>query len=236
MDSSQKRLTAVIVEDEEGPRQLLKRLLERKHSDVIELIAEADSGPAALSLCEERQPDIIFLDLHLPGFDGFDLLAQLRTETHVIITTGDAKHAVEAYRANAVDYLLKPIDPEQLKDAIQRVASAIASERIVRLLCKDRDATKIVHTDDILFIQADGGYTNVVTESGYYLLNDSLASLAERLPEHFVRVHRTTIVNVRHVTGISSGNDLVLVGSQRRDVAISRRHLREFRRKLMYCQ
>jgi DNA-binding LytR/AlgR family response regulator len=230
-----RKLTAIIVEDEAGPRQLLRRLLERRHSEVIQIIGEAETGPAALALCEEHQPDVLFLDLHLPGFDGFDLLSQLRTETHVVITTGDSQQAVEAYRANAVDYLLKPIDPEQLRDAVERVAKAIASEKMVRLLCRDRDATKVVHTDDVLSIQADGGYTNVQTAHAYYLINDSRATLAERLPDHFVRVHRTTIVNIRHVTGLSKGNDFVLLG-QDREVAISRRHLREFRRKLTYAK
>jgi two-component system, LytTR family, response regulator len=231
-----RKLRTIIVEDEQGPRQLLKRLLERRHSDVIEIIAEAETGPAALALCEEHQPDVLFLDLHLPGFDGFELLAQLRSETHVVITTGDTQQAVEAYRANAVDYLLKPVDPEQLRDAVTRVASAIASERLVRLLCRDRDATKVVHLDDVLFIQADGGYTNVQTDGSYFLINESLIALEGRLPDQFVRVHRTTIVNVRHVTGLSKGNDFVSFGRNGHEVAVSRRHLREFRRKLMYCK
>jgi two-component system LytT family response regulator len=230
-----RRLRTVIVEDEESPRQLLRRLLERRHSDLIEIVGEADTGPTALALCEEQQPDVLFLDVNLPGFDGFELLAQLRSETHVIVTTGDARHAVEAYRANAVDYLLKPVDPEQLRDAVNRVASAIASERVVRLLCRDRDATKVIHTDDVLFIQAEGGYTNVRTEATYYLLNDSLVALEDRLPDHFVRVHRNTIVNVRHVMGFSKGNDFVSLGrGGLHEVPISRRHLREFRRKVMY--
>jgi two-component system LytT family response regulator len=231
---SNRKLRAIIVEDEEGPRQLLKRLLARRHSDVIEVVGEAETGPAALMLCEEQQPDVLFLDLHLPGFDGFDLLSQLRSETHVVITTGDTQQAVEAYRANAVDYLLKPVDPEQLRDAVARVASAIASEKIVRILCRDRDATKVVHIDDILSIQADEGYTSIQTDGPSYLLNDSLAALVERLPNHFIRVHRTTIVNVRHVTELSKGNDFVYLGKKRHEISISRRHLREFRRRLIY--
>jgi two-component system, LytTR family, response regulator len=229
-----RRLRTIIVEDEESPRQLLKRLLERRHSDQIDVIAEAETGPDALLLCEKHQPDVMFLDLHLPGLNGMELLAQLRSETHVVITTADTQQAVEAYRANAVDYLLKPIDPEQLREAVTRVVSAIANERVVRLLCRDREDTKIVHTDDVLFIRADDGYTNVQTEDAYYLLTESLLALEDRLPPHFVRVHRTTIVNARHVTGLSKGNDFARLGRKGHDVAISRRHLREFRRKLMY--
>jgi DNA-binding LytR/AlgR family response regulator len=161
-------------------------------------------------------------------------LSQLRTEAHVVITTADAQHAVEAYRANAVDYLLKPIDPEQLKEAVTRIASAIANERIVRLLCRDREATKIVHLDDVLILRADGGYTNVQTEDAYYLLPDALTSIAERLPEHFVRVHRTAIVNIRHVSALDKAGESALLGRRGLDVPVSRRHLREFRRRLMY--
>jgi DNA-binding LytR/AlgR family response regulator len=233
MDISRK-LTAILVEDEESPRLLLKRLLDRRHSDVIEVVAEAVTGPEALELCDKHQPDVLFLDLHLPGFDGFELLSQLRTETHVVVTTADAERAVEAYRANAVDYLLKPIDPDRLREAVERVTSAVAQAKVVRLLCPDRDGMRVVHTDDVLFIQADGGYTNVHTESTHYLLSDSLAALAERLPSNFVRVHRNTLVNIRHVLGLSRTNDFVLIGRDGRDISISRRHLREFRRKLMY--
>src|SRR3990170_4893046 len=101
MDVTRKR-TAIIVEDEESPRLLLKRLIERRHADVIDVIAEAENGTTALRLCEELQPDVLFLDINLgAGLDGFELLAQLRTETHVIVTTGDPQRAVEAYRANA---------------------------------------------------------------------------------------------------------------------------------------
>jgi CheY-like chemotaxis protein len=125
--NSSRKLTAIIVEDEEGPRELLKRLLARRHADVIEVIAEAIEGPAGLAICEERQPDVIFLDLNLPGFDGLELLSRLRTQSHVVITTADARRALEAHRVSAVDYLLKPVDPAQLEAALVRAASAIAT-------------------------------------------------------------------------------------------------------------
>jgi DNA-binding LytR/AlgR family response regulator len=234
-----RRLRTIIVEDEESPRELLKRLLERRHSEQIELVGEAETGPQGLALCEETQPDLMFLDLQLPGLHGLELLealAPLRTETHVVITTGDPKRAVDAYRANAVDYLLKPIDPEQLREAVSRVATAIANERVVRLLCRDRDETKVVDLDDVLFMRAEDGYTNVQTENAYYLLNESLIALEERLPSNFVRVHRTTIVNVRHVTGIGKGGDAALLGKEGHSVNVGRRQLREFRRRLIYVK
>ena len=232
--ATHRKLRTIIVEDEVAPRQLLRRLLERGHSDVIEIVAEADSGPAALALCEHQQPDVLFLDLHLPGFDGADLLAQLGTQTHVVITSGDAQLAVDTYRDAGLDCLVKPFEPERLREAVTRVVAAIANERVVRLLCRERDETKLVHTDDVLFLLAQDGYTNVQTEGSYYLLSDSLAAIESRLPDHFARVHRTTIVNIHHVTGFSKGNEFVQLGRSGHDVPVSRRLLREFRRKLMY--
>lgn len=229
-----KPLRAIIVEDEEAPRLLLKRLLQRRHADVIQVVAEADTGPSALQVCDAHQPDVIFLDLQLPGLYGFDLLSQLRTEAHVVITTTDAPPAVETYRANAAGYLMKPVDADQLRVVVARIATAIASERIVRFLCRDREATKIVHLDDVLFLRSDGRYTNVQTEGAYYLLPEALAQIAERLPSHFVRVHRTAVVNVRHVTALEKGNESTRLGRHHYEVPVSRRHLREFRRKLTY--
>ncbi len=227
-----KTLKAVIVEDEEGSRQFLRRLL-RRHADVIEVVGEAQSGPEALTICERTQPDVIFLDLGLPGFDGFELLSQLRVEAHIIITTAAAEHAVQAYRANAVDYLLKPIEPAQLKEAIARVASAISDERLVRLLCREHDGLKVVCLEDVLFLCAEDGYTKVQVEGTYYLLSEPLTSVEDRLPTYFVRTHRNAIVNVRKVHALDKNGETALVGREGLEVQVSRRHLRGLRRTLM---
>src|SRR6185369_5331581 len=119
--------------------------------------------------------------------------------------------------------------PEQLKEAIGRVASAIKNERLVRLLCRERETIKVVHLNNVLFLCAEEGYTKVQTEDAYYLLSDPLAGIVERLPEHFVRVHRNAIVNIRYVTILD--HESVLVGRRGFNVPVSRRHLREFRRR-----
>jgi DNA-binding LytR/AlgR family response regulator len=220
------------VEDEEGSRQLLRRLL-RRHEDVIEVVGEAASGPEALTTCETHHPDVIFLDLHLPGFDGFELLAQLRVEAHIIITTAVADQAVKAYRANAIDYLLKPIDPVQLKEAIARVASAISGECLVRLLCREHDGLRVVSLEDVLFLCAEDGYTKVQVEGAYHLLSEPLSAIEERLPKNFVRTHRNAIVNVRKVRSLDKTGEVAVVGRESLDVQVSRRHVRDLRRTLM---
>lgn len=231
-----KKLTALIVEDEFAPRQALRRMLEQRHASTLTVIAEADNGPAALELCEEHKPDILFLDLHLPGIDGVELLHQVSSDTHVIITTAHDDLAVEAFRANAVDYLMKPIEPGRLKEAIARVSSSIGSEKVVRLLCRDRDRTVIVHTADVQFLRAEGGYTHVQTSQGYQLMNESLTALERRLPNHFVRIHRNTVVNVHHISAIRhEGEATALIGDEH-ELSISRRHYRDLRRRLTYEQ
>jgi two-component system, LytTR family, response regulator len=227
-----KRFKAVIVEDEDGSRQLLRRLL-RRHEDIIEVVGEAASGPEALTTCETHQPDVIFLDLHLPGFDGFELLSQLRVEAHIIITTAVADHAVKAYRANAIDYLLKPIDPVQLKEAIARVASAISDECIVRLLCREHDGVRVVQIEDVLFLCAEDGYTKVQVDGAYHLLSEPLSAIEDRLPKNFVRTHRNAIVNLRKVRALDKTGEIALVGRDSLEVQVSRRHLRDLRRTLM---
>lgn len=227
-----KAFKAIIVEDEAGSREVLRRLL-RRHADVLDVIGEAQSGPEALAICETHQPDVIFLDLGLPGFDGFELLSQLRVEAHIIITTAAAEHAVKAYRANAIDYLLKPIDPVQLKEAVARVVAAISGERLVRLLCREHDGLKVVHLDDVLFLATEDGYTRVQVAGAYHLLSEALTTIEGRLPRHFVRTHRNAVVNVRKVRSIDKNGEVAFVGGEVLEVPVSRRHQRALRRALM---
>jgi len=143
---------------------------------------------------------------------------------------------VEAFRANAVDYLMKPIEPGRLREAIARVSTSIGSEKVVRLLCRDRDRTVVVHTSDVQFLRSEGGYTHVQTLRGYHLMNESLTALERRLPNNFVRVHRNTVLNVHHVSAIRhEGEPSALIGEEH-ELAISRRHYRDLRRRLTYQQ
>jgi DNA-binding LytR/AlgR family response regulator len=231
------RITALVVEDEQASRDRLKRLL-GKHPTRVEVLGEADNGVRAVELALELKPDVLFLDVNLPGFDGFDVLHQVPSQTRVIFTTAHEEHALRAFRANAVDYLLKPIDPQQLDEALTRVeqvVSARASADIVRLLCRDRDKTYVVDVADILFLQAESGYTHVQTRDKYYLTSEPLAVFEKQLASSFARVHRNTLVNLAHVSALRhTDGEMVAILTADHQVPVSRRHSQEFRRRLAY--
>jgi two-component system LytT family response regulator len=107
------KLTAILVEDEVAPRERLRRLL-AKHQERVEVVGEAEDGPRAIELTNQLSPDVLFLDVSLPGMDGFDVLHEVPTQTRVIFTTAHEEYAVRAFRTDALDYLLKPIDAQLL--------------------------------------------------------------------------------------------------------------------------
>jgi DNA-binding LytR/AlgR family response regulator len=234
-------LRAVIVEDEPTSRDRLRRLL-GSHSSVVEVVGDADSGPSAVEQIESCQPDVVFLDVSLPGFGGFDVLRQLKTSVKVVFTTAHEEHAVRAFNERAVHYLLKPIDPAQLAEAIARITTPDAAESaerlrnsLSRILCRDGDTTHVIRPADVLFLKADQGYTLVCTESKEYLSADALAFLEQCLGDDFVRIHRSTLVNTRHVESLKHvDGDLTIVLRNAQELPVSRRHAPRLREKLLY--
>jgi two-component system, LytTR family, response regulator len=210
-------MRAVIVEDEQASRERLRRLM-RRHEDRVLVVGEADSGPSAVEAVKRHEPDLLLLDVSLPGFDGFELLKNLSEPPAVIFTTAHDEYAVRAFRASAVDYLLKPIDEEQLAAALVKASNAASPqasrqwEQVLamfrslqerecrRVACRVGDATIFVPVEDIQFFRADEGYTLVKTSAKELLIDTPLVELEARLnPPDFVRIHRGTLVNMRHV-------------------------------------
>ena len=234
-------LRALIVEDEEGSRNRLRRLL-GAHSGEVRVVGEAESGPQARSLIDATDPDLIFLDVALPGFDGFALLDDLQKDVRIIFTTASQEHAVRAFDAGAVHYLLKPIDPDQLRQALSRllrpdIASEppAAREEITRLLCRDRDTTYVLRPEEILFLKADTGYTLVRTDTKEFLTADSLGALERQMGPSFVRVHRNALVNVGQVSSLRHvDGDMVVVLRNGMELPVSRRHGQTLRDRLLY--
>jgi DNA-binding LytR/AlgR family response regulator len=228
---------ALIVEDEDGSRERLTRLLGR-HAEVS-IVGEAASGPQALELVTSLRPDLVFLDVSLPGFDGFALLDEIDAGIKVIFTTASQEHAVRAFDAGAVHYLLKPIDSEQLRDALARLQSIHASPNrgsASRLLCRDRDMTHVLRADEILFVKADQGYTLVRTAAKEFLSSDSLGLLEEQMGRTFVRVHRNALVNIDHVSSLRHvDGDVLVVLRNGMELSVSRRHAQTLRERLLYA-
>lgn len=234
-------LRALIVEDEDGSRDRLRRLL-RKHASDVEVVGQADSGPRALELIDSIGPDLVFLDVSLPGFDGFELLDQIERDVRIIFTTASHEHAVRAFDAGAAHYLLKPIDPEQLQEALVRVLKTETPPPpepnrpgVSRLLCRDRDTTHVVRPEEILFMKADQGYTLVRTVDKEYLSDESLGSLEAQFGQWFARIHRNALVNINHVASLRHvDNETIVVLRDGTQLPVSRRHAQGLRERLLH--
>jgi two-component system LytT family response regulator len=214
----------VLVEDDERSLARLKRLL-AMFPDDVEIVGEASSGPRAVEVIRQAAPDLVFLDIDLPGFNGFEVLERLDRQPAVVFTTAFNQHALEAFRAFAVDYLLKPLEAEPLQRSLQKLRAmgfnhaqfSLALERLLessgsryllRIACKQGDRTVLVKTGEVLYFQADNKYTAVHTVAAEYLIDTPLVELEGRLnPRDFIRIHRSTLINVAWLSEIRRGPD-----------------------------
>jgi two-component system LytT family response regulator len=211
----------LIADDEPLARRRLVRLLE--HEPDAELVAACATGPEALEAVKAHEPDLIFLDVQMPGMDGFGVLESLGTQAPravVFVTAFDA-YAIQAFEANALDYLLKPFDAdrfhrafERARDRLRRPEQAAAPEQLTALLenlTRQRTSAErlairadgrvyFVRVSDIDWIETASNYVRLHSGKSSHLLRESLASLETRLnPEQFLRIHRTTVVNIERL-------------------------------------
>jgi two-component system, LytTR family, response regulator len=217
-------LRTLIVDDEPVARQVLREELESL-SDV-EVIGEADNGPAALEQITEHRPDLVLLDLQMPEMGGLEVARKIRRGTHlplIVIVTAYDKYALEAFEAGAIDYLLKPVGQERLAEAVERarrVSGREAVERLAQLqevaepasgprprkiVGKVGEEYFLLAASEICAFQADGDLVWIVTAKRKYLATQTLKSLEQRLKDTpFRRIHRNALVNVDHVRKMSA--------------------------------
>jgi two-component system LytT family response regulator len=198
-------LKSIIVDDERLARVNLKKLLEPYPEIVI--AGEADSCKNAVELIELHKPQLIFLDIQLSGETGFDLLETIDNSIKIIFVTAYDEYAIRAFEVNAVDYLLKPLNPERLKTALNRVKSRDNSDKglakgyeysdsiYVRL---NNYASRFIKISSITFIEPVGNYSRIVTSEGKHcVVLKTLKQWQEELPDNnFVRIHRSSIINI----------------------------------------
>lgn len=228
-------LRLLVVDDERPVLDELTFLL-RRDERVVE-VETADSGTEALHLLREREYDAVFLDIAMPGLSGLDLaavLARFRVAPQVVFVTAHAEHAVDAFDLHAVDYLLKPVREERLREAVRRIgeggASAPADDAIAVELA---GVTRLVARSDVRFVEAQGDYSRLHTAAGSHLVRLPISSLEERWRDAgFLRIHRSLLVALRHVEEIreDDGRVAVLVGG--RELQVSRRHTPALREQL----
>jgi two-component system LytT family response regulator len=215
-------IRALIVDDEPLVRERLRRLL-ASHADV-EVVGEVADGPAALEAVREMTPEVVFLDIQLPGLTGLEVAEVWRGEGSlpiIIFVTAFDQFAVEAFRLHALDYLTKPIDPERFAESLGRARDLLrrpdreALDQRIRamlemherrqsvrphLVVREREGYVLVPTSEIHCLEATGNYVRIQCERASHLLRSTLSAVEAKLdPQRFLRVHRSWIVNIEQV-------------------------------------
>jgi len=239
----------LIVDDELLARERLHDLTVELYPDVITF--EASNGMEALEKINQHRPDIILLDIRMPGMDGLEVanhVLQLEEKKPAIVfTTAYQDHAISAFDANAVDYLLKPIRKERLDTAIER-AAAVSQTQLTSIHAEEKDASgrthlsamiqgslQLVPLESIYFFKADQKYVSAGWPGGELLLDESLTALEAEFSKDFMRIHRNALVAIKHVDSLSKTSDgqhVIKLTDMPVELAISRRHLTEVKKAL----
>jgi two-component system, LytTR family, response regulator len=248
-------IQALIADDEALARRKLRDILSTDPG--IEIVGEAASGPETVHLARQKAPQVIFLDVSMPGSTGFDVLNELSSSEgpsrapRVVITTAHDQYALRAFDARAVDYLLKPYTPERLRVAVERARKEIFSSgdapvtefippaeptpHLTRLLIKSRGRILFVWVSEVLWIGAEENYVRINTGKETHLLRETISSLEQKLdPEMFLRIHRSSIVNLRFVKEVraQSRGESVVVLANGQKIAMSRSYYSRLRSSL----
>jgi two-component system LytT family response regulator len=215
-----KEFRTLVIDDERLAREELKSVL----SEILEInvIGEAQNGDEALKLIKSEAPDLIFLDINMPEMNGFEMLKKLDEIPKVIFVTAYDEYALKAFEVNALDYLLKPIDPERLAEAIEKLKKESDEEfesslnpkldrssRTLsvedRVFIKDGEKCYFVQLADVRMLESDGNYVKVYFDKNRPLILRSLNSFEEKLdPEHFFRANRKFIVNINWIEKVEN--------------------------------
>jgi DNA-binding LytR/AlgR family response regulator len=241
-------LEVLVVDDEEPALEDLAYLL-RQHPRVGSVVTASDATDALRRL-RDGSFTAVFLDIRMPGLDGLELarvLSRFARPPEIVFVTAFEQHAVEAFELEAVDYLLKPVRPERLSDAIGRLGRAAAAgeggddgegdlpdDDLDRIAVETGGRTRMVERDSIRFVEASGDYVRLHTDDGAHLVRMPISALEDAWRDAgFVRVHRRYLIAIRHVTELRTrsggGYDIVVAGQ---DLPVSRRHARELRDRL----
>jgi two-component system LytT family response regulator len=236
-------IQAIVADDEVLARQKLRQLL-REESD-IEIVGECASASETVELVRAARPELLFLDIRMPGMDGFDVIGALSCETDfampaIIFTTAYDQYALRAFEVHAVDYLLKPFTPVRLRAAIQRVRERAPAKvslegsggqneneagPATRIIFKSRGRILFLPVADIHWVGAEENYVRLCTGPETHLLRETMSHLESRLDSQaFLRVHRSFIVNLNYVKEVRTEQEgeSVVVMTDGQKVAMSR--------------
>lgn len=217
----QQTYSTILIDDEPPARQRLKELL-ASHDPMFRVVAEAANGFEAVELINTLRPDLIFLDIQMPGMDGFEMLKQLNHKPIVIFCTAFDEYALQAFSASGMDYLLKPVQQERLGQAVEKLKHLGGNDRFDELISmmatmqplnnrkmtsvaiKTGDKVLFIRLEEIAYLEAKDKYVTLHTKSGKeHLIDQPLKQLEDKLPSNFVRIHRAFVVNADMLKEIS---------------------------------
>lgn len=232
----------LIVDDEPLARERLVRMIEKLEDHNV--IAEADNADAALAAIDEHDPDIILLDVRMPGKDGLALayeISALDCPPAIIFCTAFDQYALDAFGTTAIGYLLKPIKSEQLEDALNKAQKLNKAQRAAtyiipvdstnmrnHITAKTRRGIELIPLEDVRYFIADHKYVTVYHRNGEHLLDETLKELEEEFGSRFVRIHRNALVSAKHIEAIeraAQGQFYVRLSDTKQRPIISRRHV-----------
>lgn len=246
-------LTAVIVDDETSGREIISLLL-AKIAPEIEILGQAGTVQEALTLLQQQQPDILFLDVELPTGTGFSILNEMPDlDAEVIFVTAYDKYALDAIRVSALDYLLKPIDRKEFAAAVEkakknrelkrdssRIGKFLAQykqtqERQDRIVLPTQDGFQVILCEEVVWVQGDGAYTRFFLTQGRQIMVSKMLKDYETVLElhGFFRIHRSHLVNISHVRRYFKGRGGEVEMSDGSVLAVSREKKDEFIAKLL---
>lgn len=238
----------IIVDDEASGRKLIKEYLE-DFNDLI-LLGEANNGVDAVKIINEFKPDIVFLDIQMPGMTGFDVLTHLEELPQIIFSTAYDQYALKAFEVHAIDYLLKPYTKDRFKVSIEKLSKSTEENAVrplaeslfiesskypERILVQKHNKLITIPTDEVVRIEAYGDYSKLITNNDTFLSNYGISTLEDKLNKAiFIRVHRSSIINLNKVKELNKYSKSYDVTMQNDDVVRVSRGYMENIKKLMY--
>jgi DNA-binding LytR/AlgR family response regulator len=243
-------LKAVIIEDEPPARRRLRRLLEETGS--VDVVAEADTVRDAVTKVAQADPDVVFLDIQIPGGDGFEVLERLAEIPPVVFVTAYDEYAVRAFEADAVDYVVKPVTADRLQEALDRVSRRIGKEKVQegvskmmeeragmppRIVARRRGRIVLLDPNEVSHVTADHTLVFAWKDGNSYLVPKTLQEVDDQLSPHgFRRTHRSALVNLEHIAAVHAGDSgnfiLELKDEEGTRVPLSRRRARHIRKEI----
>lgn len=243
--------TCLIVDDEKLARELLKEYLDGFPQ--IAVVGECAKGTEAVEKINKLKPDILFLDVQMPGMNGFDVLEEIDHEPYVIFTTAYDQYAIKAFEKNAVDYLLKPLDQERFRSAVNRalkrktVEKGSMEELIQTIKSEGRNFESHIFVqkseklfnlpvEEIVYLEASGDYTIITTKGDQFVSSSGIGRLEEMMdPDTFIRVHRSTIINLNYLKEIERhfNGGMVVKMQSGKSFPVSRTYAKLIRKKVV---